>query len=105
MKKEHMLRLGERVWSQSEAMRIGLKNAALPTPVSRRYLLVHFGFVADACSITRQDNGVPFFKAMAARSALVSLRSLHKECASSCRIARSSKSSMVICHIALSSAP
>jgi len=73
--------------------------------LSERCLLAHFRFAADACSITRQDNGVPFFRAIAARSALVSSRSLHKACASSCRIARSSKSSMGMCHIALSSTP
>ena len=65
----------------------------------------HFGLAADTCSRTRQDNGVPFFKAIAARSALVSSRTLHKACASSCRIARSSKSSMGIRHIPLSCTP
>jgi len=44
-------------------------------------MLVHFGFAADACSITRQDNGVPFLSASAASSALVSSGSLHKACA------------------------
>jgi Tol biopolymer transport system component len=39
-------------------------------------MLVHFGFAADACSITRQDNGVPFLSASAASSALVSSGSL-----------------------------
>ena len=68
-------------------------------------LPVHFEFAVDTCSITRQDNGVPFFRAIAARSALDSSRSLHKACASSCRIARSSKSSMGIRHIFLSCTP
>ena len=106
---QHLLEL----YLQEYAAAMSYSNAGLamlsairnPRQISRRCLLVHFGFAVDAGLITRQDNGVPFFRAIAARAALVSSGSLHRACANSCRIARSSKSSMGICQIALSSAP
>src|SRR5215470_16723447 len=62
-----------------------------------------FGFATDASSIFRQDNGIPFFRAIASRLVLDSSVWLHKAWASSCRIARSRRSSMGICHFIRSS--
>ena len=41
--------------------------------LSDPFLLVHFGFAVDACSITRHDKGVPFFRVTAARLVLTCL--------------------------------